>query len=123
MALPSAREGGWEFQHLGRSMSWMSKMSRSGWWWALRKISVVRDSLLEISIGSSGLTKTRSQRKCRSAIGHRRFRVLSGERSKEPPKFVSQRIFPRLHLDKRRSFIVAIGYWGAGGSRKRSASA
>src|SRR6266536_2200919 len=110
MALPSAREEGWEFQHLDRSMSWISKRSRSEWLWARRRISVVTGSLLEISTGSSRLTKARSRQKCRSAIGHRRFRVLSGERSKEPPKFVSQKIFPRLHLDKRRSFIVAIGY-------------
>ena len=64
--------------------------------------------IAEISTGSSRLTRTRSRRKCRSAIGLRRFRVLSGEWLREPPKFVSRKLVPRSPLGKRRSFIVAI---------------
>ena len=40
--LPSARGEGWEFQPLGRSMSSISKRSRSRWWSAPRRILVVR---------------------------------------------------------------------------------
>src|SRR5262245_22656887 len=76
-----------------------------------------------MSTGSIRLMKKRLQPKCRFAIGHRRFLVLSGEPSMEVLQFISHKIPPRLHRGKQRSFIAAMRSWVEEGSSERSASA